>query len=106
MSIDITTRFRTAASKCTHGNEQFYNGPEGIEVYFRNTCGLCNSWTEAANEIDKLRKIADGLANALHIQVSLSPKLVTGQPWYSQHAKDALAVYDEAVAQNIKEKQQ
>jgi len=55
MSDDIVTRLRAKASRCTHGNERHYHGPEGIETYFKESCGLCGSWDEAAAEIERLR---------------------------------------------------
>ena len=53
---DIVTWLRNAASRCTHGNERYYNGPEGIETYFKDFCVLCVSWREAAEEIERLRR--------------------------------------------------
>lgn len=56
MADDIVTWLRNAASRCTHGNERYYNGPEGIETYFKDFCVLCVSWREAAEEIERLRR--------------------------------------------------
>ena len=53
---DIVTRLRNLVGRCTHGNERFYNGPEGIETYFKESCGLCGSWDEAVAEIERLRE--------------------------------------------------
>jgi hypothetical protein len=56
MTDDIVTRMRVKASRCTHGNERYYNGPEGIDAYLIDTCSWCYSWNEAADEIERLRE--------------------------------------------------
>ncbi len=65
MSSDIVTRFRAAADRCTHGNERFYNGPEGTETYFKDSCELCVSWKKAADEIEQLRNTLTVIADAV-----------------------------------------
>jgi hypothetical protein len=67
MTDDIVTRFRSAADRCTHGNERFYNGPEGIEMYFEKSCILCVSWREAADIIEQLRENDEYLKNIIEM---------------------------------------
>jgi len=62
---DIVTRLRNLADRCTHGNERYYNGPEGIETYFKDSCGRCVSWKEAADEIERLRNTLTVIADAV-----------------------------------------
>lgn len=66
---------------------------------FGDSCGLD---AEAADEIERLRRdrdrwrnVADELVRAADIQVHLS-SVPQRYPWYSQHLKDALALYKEA----------
>ena len=61
-------------------------------------CYIC----EAADEIERLRRdrdrwrnVADELVRAADIQVHLS-SVPQRYPWYSQHLKDAIALYKEA----------
>lgn len=57
--------------------------PYGLE----DTCILADS----ADEIERLRSLSDQLAEALDVQCGLHRIPVTTSPYYTQHAKDALA---------------
>lgn len=65
MTDDIVTRMRVKASRCTHGNERYYNGPEGIDAYLIDTCSWCYSWNEAADEIERLQGEVEGWREAV-----------------------------------------
>jgi len=58
-------RLRNLADRCTHGNERYYHGPEGIETYFKKACQVCVSWKEAADEIEQLRNTLTVIADAV-----------------------------------------
>ena len=49
------------------------------------------TFNEAADEIERLRSLSDQLAEALDVQCGLHRIPVTTTPYYTQHAKEALA---------------
>ena len=57
-----------------------------------DNAGNCVS-TRAADEIERLRALADQLAEALDISCQLNRTAVQTVAFYPQHAKDALAQY-------------
>ncbi len=83
---DIVTRLRNLVGRCTHGNERFYNGPEGIETYFKESCGVCVSWSDAANEIERLKGLVADLLPFMEEDVRLALEVVP--PVYEGHEKD------------------
>lgn len=56
MADDIVTRLRWNVEHCQHGNQRYYNGPEGIEVRFATSCSNCEAWRDCADEIERLRE--------------------------------------------------
>ena len=50
-------------------------------------------FAEAADEIERLRALADQLADALDISCQLNRTPIQTVAYYPQHAKDALARY-------------
>ena len=51
----------------------------------------------AADEIERLRALSDQLAEALHVQCGLHRIPVATRPYYTQHAKDALRMWQDTV---------
>lgn len=88
MADDIVDRLRQHGEGCT------------CEAWSTYDCGCGAEWgenyvREAADEIERLRRLAAQLAEALELQCQFHRVPVTTRPYYTQHARDALAAFKE-----------